>query len=40
LFIQGTGTKPKRTSSGTGCFRILRTGNGVILINKVLEFLN
>jgi len=34
----GTGTKPKRTGSGTGTFKILRTGTETfILINKVPE---
>jgi len=36
----GTGTKPKRTGSETGTFKIFRTGTGTetfILINKVPE---
>jgi len=34
----GTGTEPQRTSSGTGTFKILRTGTGTfILMYKVPE---
>jgi len=36
--IAGTGTEPKRTSSRTGTFKILRTGTGTfVLIYKVPE---
>jgi len=36
LYKSGTETKPKRTGSGTGTFKILRTET-FILINKVPE---
>jgi len=38
MYESGAGTEPKRTSSGTETFKLLRAGTGTeafILINKV-----
>jgi len=40
VYLAGTGTEPKRTGSGIGTFKILKTGTRtetIISINKVPE---